>query len=290
MAHDLDREAFQGLGRLCVDAAENCIVPAPGAAGMERIEARFHGNAFDLHRHDTYAIGVTLYGVQRFRYRGQMHQSLPGQIIVLHPDELHDGGAGTEDGLRYRMLYLEPSLMLDCLGGGSLPFVGNAVVTDRDLRATLLSALGPLDQELDELFVVDFMTQLMQSLARHAGQRAKPVAKTAWRAASLARDYLEENVARIVRSHELEAITGLDRYALSRHFRATFSTSPHRFLLMRRLQRARRMIEADEPLAQIAIAAGFSDQSHFNRHFKKAFGVTPGRWSALTRRPSAANA
>ncbi|MER9965342.1 AraC family transcriptional regulator [Mesorhizobium sp. M0060] len=290
MPHGLEGEAFQGLGRLCVDAAENCIVPAPRAAGMERIEARFHGNAFDLHRHDTYAIGVTLYGVQRFRYRGQMHQSLPGQIIILHPDEMHDGGAGTEDGLRYRMLYLEPSLMLDCLGGGSLPFVGNAVVTDRDLRATLLSALGPLDQELDELFVVDFMTQLMQSLARHAGQPAKPVAKTAWRAASLARDYLEENVARIVRSDELEAITGLDRYALSRHFRATFSTSPHRFLLMRRLQRARRMIEADEPLAQIAIAAGFSDQSHFNRHFKKAFGVTPGRWSALTRRPSAANA
>jgi AraC-like DNA-binding protein len=257
---------------------------------MERIEARFHGNAFDLHRHDTYAIGVTLYGVQRFRYRGQMHRSLPGQIIILHPDELHDGGAGTEDGLRYRMLYLEPSLMLDCLGGGSLPFVRNAVVTDRDLRATLLSALGPLDQQLDELFVVDFMTQLMQSLARHAGQPAKPVAKTAWRAARLARDYLEENVARIVRSDELEAITGLDRYALSRHFRATFSTSPHRFLLMRRLQRARRMIEADEPLAQIAIAAGFSDQSHFNRHFKKAFGVTPGRWSALTRRPPAANA
>ncbi|MER9870433.1 AraC family transcriptional regulator [Mesorhizobium sp. M0136] len=290
MPHDLDGEAFQGLGRLCVDAAENCIVPAPRAAGMERIEARFHGNAFDLHRHDTYAIGVTLYGVQRFSYRGQMHQSLPGQIIILHPDELHDGGAGTEDGLRYRMLYLEPSLMLDCLGGGSLPFVRNAVVTDRDLRATLLSALGPLDQQLDDLFVVDFMTQLMQSLARHAGQPAKPVAKTAWRAANLARGYLEENVARIVRSDELEAITGLDRYALSRHFRATFSTSPHRFLLMRRLQRARRMIEADEPLAQIAIAAGFSDQSHFNRHFKKAFGVTPGRWSALTRRPSAANA
>ncbi|MER8800898.1 AraC family transcriptional regulator [Mesorhizobium sp. M0998] len=289
MAHDLDREAFQGLGRLCVDAAENCIVPAPGAAGMERIEARFHGNAFDLHRHDTYAIGVTLYGVQRFRYRGQTHQSLPGQIIILHPDELHDGGAGTEDGLRYRMLFgAVPDARLsrrritairrECRG------------TDRDLRATLLSALGPLNQELDELFVVDFMTQLMQSLARHAGQPAKPVAKTAWRAASLARDYLEENVARIVRSDELEAITGLDRYALSRHFRATFSTSPHRFLVMRRLQRARRMIEADEPLAQIAIAAGFSDQSHFNRHFKKAFGVTPGRWSALTRRPSAANA
>ncbi|RWF73847.1 MAG: AraC family transcriptional regulator [Mesorhizobium sp.] len=292
MSHSLDGEAFQGLGRLCVDAAENCVISAPDSAGMERIEARFHGSAFDLHRHDTYAIGVTLHGVQSFRYRGASHHSLPGQIIVLHPDELHDGGAGTEEGLRYRMLYLEPSVVLDCLDtiDASLPFVRDAVVTDPVFRTRLLSALGPLDQKLDDLFVADFIAQLMRSLVRHAGLPAKPIPRTAWRAASLARDYLEENVFRIVRSDELEAITGLDRYALSRHFRAAFSTSPHRFLLMRRLQRARRMIEASEPLAQIAIAAGFSDQSHFNRHFKKAFGVTPGRWSALVHGSSAAAA
>ncbi|MER9334471.1 AraC family transcriptional regulator [Mesorhizobium sp. M0293] len=281
MSHDLDSQAFRGLGRLCADAAENCIISASDPAGMERIEARFHGSAFDLHRHDTYAIGVTLHGVQTFRYLGVARHSLPGQIIVLHPDELHDGGAGTEDGLRYRMLYLEPSLMLDCLGGASLPFVGDGVVTDATFCATLLSALGPLEQELDELFVDDFLTQLMQSLTRHAGQPAKPMTKTAWRAAMLTRDYLTENLARPVRSGELEAVTGLDRYALSRHFRAAFSTSPHRFLVMRRLQSARRMIAAGEPLAQIAVEAGFSDQSHFIRQFKKAFGMTPGRWSSL---------
>ncbi|RJT42489.1 AraC family transcriptional regulator [Mesorhizobium waimense] len=290
MTHDLGREALQGLERLCWDAAEDGIVSAPDTVGIERIEARFHGNAFDLHRHDTYAIGVTLHGVQSFRYRGAAHHSLPGQIIVLHPDELHDGGAGTEDGLHYRILYLEPSLLLDCLGGAPLPFVEDAVVSDPALRGTLLSALASLDEELDELFVADFIAQLAQNLERHAGQPAKPMEKTAWRAAALARDYLEENAERAVRSDELVAVTGLDRYALSRHFRATYSTSPHRFLLMRRLQRARRMIEAGEALAEIAIAAGFSDQSHFNRHFKKAFGLTPGRWSALVRGPSAAAA
>jgi AraC-like DNA-binding protein len=281
MSHDLDSQAFRGLGRLCVGAAENCIISAPDPAGMERIEARFRGSAFELHRHDTYSIGVTLHGVQTFRYLGAARHSLPGQVIVLHPDELHDGGAGTEHGLRYRMLYLEPSLMLDCLGGASLPFVRDGVVTDAAFCATLLSALGPLEQELDELFVDDFLTQLMQSLTRHAGQPAKPMTRTAWRAAALARDYLTENLTRPVRSGELEAVTGLDRYALSRHFRAAFSTSPHRFLVMRRLQRARRMIAAGEPLAQIAVEAGFSDQSHFIRQFKKAFGMTPGRWSSL---------
>ncbi|TJV21837.1 MAG: AraC family transcriptional regulator [Mesorhizobium sp.] len=288
MSHDLDSQAYKGLGRLCIDAAENRIISAPDPAGMERIEARFHGSAFDLHRHDTYAIGVTLHGVQTFRYLGAARHSLPGQIIVLHPDELHDGGAGTEDGLRYRMLYLEPSLMLDCLGGVSLPFVRDGVVADAAFCATLLSALGPLEQELDELFVDDFLTELMQSLIRHGGQSAKPMTRTAWRAAALARDYLTENLNRPVRSGELEAVTGLDRYALSRHFRAAFSTSPHRFLVMRRLQRARRMIAAGEPLAQIAVEAGFSDQSHFIRQFKKAFGMTPGRWSSLIQGSAAA--
>jgi AraC-like DNA-binding protein len=52
---------------------------------------------------------------------------------------------------------------------------------------------------------------------------------------------------------------------------------------MRRLQRARRMIETGEPLAETAVATGFTDQSHLNRQFKKAYGVTPGRWAALVR-------
>ncbi|RVC44027.1 MAG: helix-turn-helix domain-containing protein [Mesorhizobium sp.] len=285
MAHDLAAEPVQGLERSCSGevAPGDRIVSAPGGTGIERIEARFHGNAFELHRHDTYAIGVTLDGVQRFHYRGALRHSLPGQVIVLHPDELHDGGAGTEEGLRYRILYLEPSLLIDCLDGEPLPFVADAVVSDPALRGTLLSALALLQEELDELFVADFIAQLARNLGRHAGQPAKPMGMTAWRAAALARDYLEENAGRPVRSGELEAVTGLDRYALSRHFRATYATSPHRFLVMRRLQRARRMIEAGEPLAEIAVAAGFSDQSHFNRHFKKAFGLTPGRWSMLVR-------
>jgi hypothetical protein len=44
----------------------------------------------------SYAIGITLAGVQVFRYRGERRHCLPGQCHVLHPDEMHDGGAGSE--------------------------------------------------------------------------------------------------------------------------------------------------------------------------------------------------
>jgi AraC-like DNA-binding protein len=285
MAKSLDRPAQQGLGRLCADGGGDRIIAAPALDGIERIEGRFSGTAYDPHRHDTYAIGVTLHGVQTFRYRGRSHYSLPGQIIVLHPDEVHDGGAATEAGLRYRMLYLEPSLLAESLDrrSRSLPFVTAGVIDDDRLRAALLAALGPLDEPLDGLFLDDFVARLAEGLIRHSGEPARPSAKPCLRSARLARDYLEANVLRQVDSRELETVTGLDRFRLSRHFRAAYATSPHRFQIMRRLQRARRMIQAGEALAEIAPATGFSDQSHFNRHFRKAFGMTPGRWAALVR-------
>ncbi len=70
---------------------------------------------------------------------------MPGQIIVLHPDELHDGAAGTEDGLSYRMLYLEPALLQAALprGFAHLPFVRDPVLTDPHFRKTL-SLLWPI--------------------------------------------------------------------------------------------------------------------------------------------------
>jgi AraC-like DNA-binding protein len=280
---DVSGHVFEGLERSCETLRENGIVSAPAYPGIERIQAQFCGNAFDLHRHDTYALGVTIRGVQTFRYRGERRYSLPGRVIVLHPDELHDGGAATEDGLVYRMLYLEPSLMARCLEATriGLPFVDEPVLSDDRLAKLLLGALGELDRALDELFVDDFLSRVADGLASHALAPLKPLGTVAWRQANAAREYLEAHAVRGVRSEELERVTGLDRFALSRHFRAAFATSPHRFLLMRRLQRARAMIAGGASLADVAAATGFADQSHLTRHFKKAFGMAPGAWSNM---------
>ncbi|MBX4941675.1 AraC family transcriptional regulator [Rhizobium binae] len=283
MSQLLQQQVFEGLERLCTGPSGNGILTAPAFPGIERIGAQFSGNVFEPHRHDTYALGVTMKGVQTFRYRGERRFSLPGQVIVLHPDEEHDGGAGTEDGLQYRMLYMEPALLLECLEaeGLGLPFVDEPVIGDPELAGVLLDALGELDRELDELFVDDFVSRVTGGLSRHARVPRRSFGAIAWRQTRAARDYLEAHATRPVYSGELEAVTGLDRFALSRHFRAAFATSPHRYLLMRRLQQARAMIGAGESISDTAAATGFADQSHLNRHFKKAYGMTPGQWSAL---------
>jgi AraC-like DNA-binding protein len=286
MASQLDGNESRGLGRLCELPGENGIIAAPPYPGIDRIEARFSGAAFSMHRHDTYAIGLTMHGVQSFWYRGAVRHSLPGQLIVLHPDELHDGGAGTEEGLRYRMLYLEPSMLRHALSGErlGLPFVSDPVVSDTAMRQALLSALGDIEDAIDGLLADHLIAALADGLSRHAGFRAggrQP--KPAFARVQRAREYLDAYALRSVQSGELEAVSGLDRFTLTRQFKTLFGTSPHRYLIMRRLHYARRMLEAGEQLAEIAAATGFVDQSHFNRQFKKAFGMTPGNWKALVR-------
>jgi AraC-like DNA-binding protein len=98
-----------------------------------------------------------------------------------------------------------------------------------------------------------------------------------------ARAFLDAEKARVVRSAELEAVTGLTRYDLARQFRSMCGTSPYRYLLMRRLAGAREQIARRRALSEVAVEAGFADQAHFSRMFKAAFGLTPARYRALGR-------
>jgi AraC-like DNA-binding protein len=60
-----------------------------------------------------------------------------------------------------------------------------------------------------------------------------------------------------------------------------FGTSPHRYLLSRRLAFVQQRIHLNRPLVEVAGDAGFADQAHFTRAFRAAFGLTPARYRAL---------
>ena len=258
-------------------ARQDWVRCAEPVEGMTRIEAWFSGKAYAMHRHDTYAIGRTLAGVQRFSYRRSMCNSLPDNTMVLHPDEPHDGQAGTDDGFRYRMVYIEPALFQDVLGGRALPFLEGGISTDSRLAAATAALLPQAGQLIEPLEQGEALAELAHALAAVSGTPA-PRVKGDYLAARRARDYLQAHCTRAVTLAELEAATGRDRWSLSHDFRVFYGTSPYRYLTMRRLDMARRLLLAGSTLAQAAMAAGFADQSHMTRHFLKTYGLTPGRW------------
>lgn len=283
MRPERTRSGGGGLERSC--RPKDWITSAGPVGGVELFRAWFGGRAYERHRHDTYAIGVTDSGVQVFDYRGTARASRPGQVVVLHPDEVHDGRAGTAAGFGYRIVYVEPSHLADALHAlrgrpGPLPFVREVVSRNARLARAVREAFA---SGLDSLAVDGLVVDLADGLLAAGPPGGPPSAsrRVDARVIGRAREFLDAERTRVVHSAELEAITGLTRYDLARQFKLVCGTSPYRYLLMRRLALARRQIHGGRPLAEVAGEVGFADQAHLTRVFKAAFGLTPARYRAL---------
>ena len=77
---------------------------------------------------------------------------------------------------------------------------------------------------------------------------------------------------------DLARATGVDRFRLSRAFKAAFGLAPHAYLVQLRLAKARRLLAAGQPPALVAMSLGFADQSHMGRWFRRAYGLTPAHY------------
>jgi AraC-like DNA-binding protein len=271
-----------GLERFCGRRSDS-IRFGPGAHGVERAEVYLSSCAFEPHRHDTYAIGLTTSGVQIFRYRGSRRVCLPGQLHILHPDETHDGAAGTDDGFGYRMLYIAPELVRAALAGHGLPFVGDPVQELTPVARPIAALLADIDEPISELRCAEIAAVVADALLSLSDQRSFGRATIDIRSVGLVRDYLMAHASEQTPASVLEKIAGMDRFTIARQFRWAFGTSPDRYRTLRRLALARAAIESGRSLGQAAADSGFADQSHMTRQFKRTYGLTPGRWMALTR-------
>ena len=95
-------------------------------------------------------------------------------------------------------------------------------------------------------------------------------------------DYIEGHLDEKIRLDGMAALTGLSTDHFARAFHQSVGVPPHTYLLRRRLEHVEHMLrETHAPLSEIALATGFSDQSHLTRHFRRWAGMSPSqvRWT-----------
>lgn len=256
-----------------------------GASGVEAIRARFAGHAYDLHRHDDWLVGITDSGVQDFYCRGARRRSTSGRVILIEPEEAHDGQAGEAGGFAYRMLYLprawlEAGLVEAPRGG---PGFRVNLCDDASLGAAIRVAYAALVGPAERLARDVALDRVLGLLRPHLGQpggRGTAAGRDAL-IARRARERLNDAVADDIGADALARAAGAaDRFRLARAFRAAYGTSPHAYLRQVRLLRARRLLAGGERPAAVAAACGFADQSHLGRRFRRAYGVTPAAYRA----------
>jgi AraC-like DNA-binding protein len=123
---------------------------------------------------------------------------------------------------------------------------------------------------------------LVAHLRRHstAGDRCGGAARPCIRRARAAVDH--DPAARFTLA-QLAGAVGVSRYQLIRGFAQEVGMTPHAYIVQQRLALARRMIRAGGDLGEVAVVAGFFDQSHLTRRFVRQFGVTPRRYATRVR-------
>ena len=258
----------------------------PGAgAGMTLLQAHFTAHAFERHSHPTYAVGITHTGVQTFQCRGARHASQRGDVILFNPDEPHDGSRGTDEGFGYSMLYLEPAVLQAWRDGAAgtrvATYFRQPLAHDPRAAQALHQALAAATQPQEQLRAEALASAALIGLLRRYGEQADGASDCldAGRdRMEQARDYIATYFAEDLTVERLAREVGLSRVHLSRAFAKRFGVPPHVYLNVVRLRRAQTALLAGQPLAQVALAAGFADQSHFNRRFKGSFGLSPGAW------------
>ena len=130
----------------------------------------------------------------------------------------------------------------------------------------------------DDLHAFEALSTLAEMLSKLAGQNASYKESVNDIVANRIKERLQSDLAAKIQMSDFESEHGMDRFSITRQFRRYFGTSPHRFLVMRRLELAKQAMLEGSSLADAAFTAGFADQSHMTRHFRRAFGIAPGQW------------
>ncbi len=257
------------------------------ANGVTLMQASFADHVFERHSHDCYAIGVTTYGIQRFRCKGKRYDSQAGDFVLFNPDEDHDGNPGTPEGFRYTIWYVPEAFVASVAGVDgkrdgsryfSRPHVADAGMAAR-FRQVSASLGGIASESLrEETLTSAFLETVLRRYGERPGDARAPAGQV--RGASLARvkDYIRTYYQRDITVSDLASVAGLSRAHLTRAFSAAYHVSPHVYLNAVRLAQAQTLIRLGMPLAAVAVECGFGDQSHLARRFKGSVGVTPSDW------------
>ncbi|MDY7561514.1 AraC family transcriptional regulator [Pseudomonas sp. 10B1] len=252
-------------------------------SGIETIRAHFEGHAYDPHWHDSYLVGVTEQGVQQFNCRRQRHLSTPGRVFLLEPGEVHDGDAPAPEGFTYRTLYLDPqwldrelrSLFDDTPEHTQLSFAAT-LADDPRLALATANAFQALHGQEIRIVRQAGLDTLLASLTHHLRWRTQlSLDPRLPLVAHKARDYLHSHMNQDVGLDDLARVAGVDRFRLTRAFKAAFGLAPHAYLIQLRLAKARRLLAAGQAPAEVAAALGFADQSHLGRWFQRVYRMTP---------------
>jgi AraC family transcriptional regulator len=229
-----------------------------------------------LHTHQRATVAVILRGGFDGLTAGGSHGCQVGSVVTEPAGEPH-GNVFARTGATVLVVQPDPDQveLLEPFAGllGQIGYERDAFVAGLAQRA--VSELSARDA-VAPFALEGLVLELLAMTARARDTNGDRAGRRPPRWLEEARSLLHDRSRERLRVSEVAATVGVHPVHLSREFRAHYGTPMGGYLRALRLQEAAyRLLSSDATLADIALAVGFFDQSHFTREFKRQFGVTP---------------
>jgi AraC family transcriptional regulator len=238
------------------------------------------GSALPWHTHPGPTLCFVYAGAFTESFAGVTLECTPGTLKITPAGEPHWNRFGRED--THGLLVEADASRVESLGGFAAVLAERGSFQDETLAVLAWRVAGELRRR-DTAAPLAIEGLLLELLAGAARERELRLTGTLPRWLAEARDYLHDP-GQVGSLSELATAVGVHPVTLARGFRKAYGCSVGAYLRWLRVARAaRELAETDAPLAEIALAAGFADQSHFSNVFRRETGLSPSAFRRAVR-------
>ncbi|WP_338762888.1 AraC family transcriptional regulator [Massilia sp. METH4] len=251
-------------------------------AALPFLEARSiadgRGVCYAKHSHETFSIGSITGGASEYLNGRAREHVRAGAVVLMNPGDVHACNPLGEEPWSYRMFHVDSGWLAGVQGEGGemrpyVPVASRAPGLFARLEALYATCVDPAADALQkQVAAIDFFT-FMHDTLQPASAATLPDHQV-----RRAAEYLRDNLPAAVKLDELCAACGLSPSYLIRAFKARYGMTPHAWLVNCRIQYCRELLRRGRAIADVAQAAGFADQAHLQRAFKRHVAATPGQY------------
>ncbi|WP_455884767.1 AraC family transcriptional regulator [Pseudomonas spelaei] len=240
------------------------------------------GLTFARHSHDECVIGVNLIGEEKVWLDRREFSAGPGSITLYNPGQIQGGGAADGAPWHFVSLYVTADQLAADLGLTHLEFDRSLCVEPLLAQRLATAVQGALCADsLLRARHEEALMSLLGDVVALSGVRLPGTGATGKGAVGRAQELLAAHLHQSVPLDQLGNELGLSKFHLLRAFQKETGLSPRQWAMQLRTRRAKSLLRNGAPASEVAHDLGFADQSHLNRHFRAAYGITPGRYQSV---------
>lgn len=257
--------------------------------GMPYVELRSVGDARQVcyapHSHAQWSLGAVTAGSSTFCYREASYRINAGDLVMMNPHWVHACNPIEDQPWAYLMLYVDIEWMstlryrLGLLKAPHWQDIATPVISQPDLYNQFCNMASCLLDDrrdiLDKQTALNgCLSRIMHILALESPVTLSRIPEPLERVAT----YLRENCAVDSSLESLCELSGYSAGHLIRAFKQHFGLAPHAYLINQRIQMGQKALKQGRPIVEAALNAGFNDQPHFQRTFKRLVAATPNQY------------